>query len=143
MRSIEGRLSKLENRFGLAQNQTLCRFIVSEAGRDFGGAEDTYLQILDEAGFTSANGFTIIDLTRIPHGLSAEDAEKFVREHGAKICGPRGAPNPAERSVKLDEDASGMITIRLSRMGGVQGQGNQHEDNHQQTAPAGNCSYSR
>ena len=59
MRTIERRLGKLENRFGLAQNQTLCRFMVSKAGRDFGGTEDTYLQILEKAGFSSANGFGV------------------------------------------------------------------------------------
>ena len=130
MRSIEGRLGKLENRFGLAQNQTLCRFILSEAGRDFGGAEDTYLQILDEAGFTAANGFTLVDLTRIPQGLSAKAEERFVRENGAWICGPRSAPNPRARSAELDEDTSDLVTIKLVDDWLVREQGNQHENDH-------------
>jgi len=65
MRSIDGRLSKLENRFGIAQTKTSYRLIVNDAGRELGAARDAYLQILDEAGVFHAGGFVVVDLTKI------------------------------------------------------------------------------
>jgi hypothetical protein len=94
MRTIDRRLGKLENRFGMAQTKTSYLRIVNDAGSDLGAAQDTYLQILDEAGFFHAGGFNLVDLSQVPHGLSEEETERFVRENGAKICSLRGARSP-------------------------------------------------
>ncbi|MGA7661509.1 MAG: hypothetical protein WBV97_16130, partial [Candidatus Sulfotelmatobacter sp.] len=38
--------------------------------------------------------------------LSAKEAESFVRENGAKICGSRGAQNPGEPKLEGDQKRS-------------------------------------
>src|SRR5271155_4971437 len=89
MRAVDSRLSKLEQRFGIARTTPryliilLHRFDDPQLGP--GPAGETYIKILDEAGFLPTAGFGIgmVDLDRIPRGLSAKEAERFVREHGA------------------------------------------------------------
>jgi hypothetical protein len=49
MRAIDGRLSRLEQRFGIAR--TTPTFLVTLNDRELGPTEDTYIKILDEAGF--------------------------------------------------------------------------------------------
>ena len=94
MKSIDGRLSKLEHRFGIAAP----RYLVIVTDRDLGPAEDVYLKILDENEFLPAGaGFGAVDFTLIPSGLSAKEAETFVRENGAKI---RGSQLP---TIKKDD----------------------------------------
>src|SRR6266404_1263973 len=85
MKSIDGRVSKLERRFGIAGSGPRYLIILTEG--DAGPAKDAYLEILDEAGFFPAMGSCMVDFSLIPRGLSAKDAEKFVRENGARICG--------------------------------------------------------
>ena len=85
MKSIDGRVSKLEHRFGMAGSATRFLVILIEGGA--GPAQDAYLEILDEAGFFPATGSYMVDFTLIPRGLNAKEAEKFVRENGAMICG--------------------------------------------------------
>lgn len=84
MKSIDGRLSKLEHRFGMASSAT--RYLVIMIEGDVGPAADAYLEILDEAGFFPATGSYMVDFTLIPRGLKAKEAERFVRENGARIC---------------------------------------------------------
>jgi len=95
MKSIDGRLSKLEHRFGIASNATRYLVILIEGGA--GPAQDAYLEILDEAGFFPATGSYMVDFTLTPRGLNAKDAEKFVRENGARICGSCRLRGPEEQ----------------------------------------------
>lgn len=83
MNRIEGRLGKLEHRFGIARSAPRC--LISLTDRDLGPAEDAYIKILDEAGLLHSSGFGVADFTVIPRGLNAMEAETFVREHGAEI----------------------------------------------------------
>jgi hypothetical protein len=85
MKSIDGRLSKLEHRLGIAGSGP--RYLITLIEGDAGPAQDAYLKILDEAGFFPATGSYMVDFTLIPRGLNAKEAEKFVRENGALICG--------------------------------------------------------
>jgi len=95
MKNFDGRLSKLEHRFGIAASEE--RFLLILTDRDLGQAEqDAYIKILDEGGFLHASGVGIVDFTVIPRGLNAKEAERFVRENGAKICNPRGLPRIAK-----------------------------------------------
>ena len=87
MRSIDAWLGKLEHRLGIARNAPKYLLILSD--RDLESVEDSYVQILGEAGFLPASGFGVVDLTVIPRGLNAKDEERFVRENGADICGSR------------------------------------------------------
>jgi hypothetical protein len=87
MKSIDGRLGKLEHRFGIARSAPKYLLILTD--RDLESVEDSYVQILGEAGFFPTSGFGVVDLTVIPRGLNAKDEERFVRENGAEICGSR------------------------------------------------------
>jgi hypothetical protein len=87
MNSIDARLSKLEHRLGIARNAP--RYLLVLTDRDLESVEDSYVQILGEAGFLPASGCGVVDFTVIPRGLSAKDEERFVRENGAEICGMR------------------------------------------------------
>ena len=86
MKNLDGRLSKLETRFGIARNGPTIQLILND--RELVPIKDVYVQILEDGGFPPPGGH-IIDFTVIPRGLSAEETERFVRENGAKICGSR------------------------------------------------------
>ena len=88
MKNFEGRLNKLEHRFGIGGGAA--RYLVILTDRDLEPAdEDAYVQILKEGGFLPTTGVGMVDFTEIPRGLNAKEEEKFVRENGAVICGSR------------------------------------------------------
>ena len=101
MRALDSRLSKLEQRFGIAR--TTPRYLIimlhrfDDPALGLGPAGEAYIKILDEAGFLPTAGFGIVDLDRIPRGLSAKEAERFVRENGAEICGRPEVANGSDR----------------------------------------------
>lgn len=103
MRSIDGRLSKLEQRLGIAG--TAPRYLIILNDRELAHTDDAniYINILDEAGFLHTAGFGLVDLSQIPRGLSGTEAERFVRENGAKICGRRSAQNPGGPNLTGDQ----------------------------------------
>jgi hypothetical protein len=116
MKSIDGRLSKLEHRFGVARSAPRYLFILSD--RDLESVEDAYIKILDEAGFLPSSGVGTLDFTVMPRGLNAQEGEKFVRENGAEICGMRvggfkGGPgverNGTVQAVRKTEATDGCI----------------------------------
>jgi hypothetical protein len=83
--SIDGRVNKLECKFGIAGHEQ--KYVVVLTDRNIGDAEqDTYVQILDDAGFLPSAGFGMVDLTVIPRGLSTKEEEKFVRENATELC---------------------------------------------------------
>jgi hypothetical protein len=100
VRSIDGRISKLENRFGLAKHKPR-HLLILDDGSQRALSDDKCIEILDEAGLLPTNGFGVVDLTDIPAGLSSKELETFLREGGAHNCGQRLAPSPRE-----DGDAS-------------------------------------
>jgi hypothetical protein len=53
--------------------------------------EDTCIKILDEAGFLPTCGIATVYLMDIPRGLNTKGTERFLRDNGAKICGPHSA----------------------------------------------------
>jgi hypothetical protein len=66
MRSISGRLRKLEDRLGITRNAPRYLLIVMDAGKELGPAEDAYIKSLDEAGLLPSSGFGLVDLLHIP-----------------------------------------------------------------------------
>jgi hypothetical protein len=94
MKSIDGRLRKLEDRFGIAKNEPRFVLILDGAGSKRALSDDNCIQILDEAGFLHTSGFGPVDLTQIPNGLNAKETERFLRENGAQLCGSPLAQSP-------------------------------------------------
>jgi len=97
VRSIDGRLSKLENRFGIAKYKPRYLIVLDGAGSPRALSNDTCIEILDEAGCLHTIGFGVVNLMDIPDGLSTKETETFLRESGAEICGPR---EPGDGSIK-------------------------------------------
>jgi hypothetical protein len=95
MRRLDGRISKLENRFGIAKYKPRY-LVVLDDGSQRALSNDRCIEILDEAGFLHASGFGGVSLVDIPNGLSAKESETFLRESGAEICGPRFAQSPRD-----------------------------------------------
>jgi hypothetical protein len=94
MKSIDGRLRKLEDRFGLVENKPRFVLMLDGAGSKRALSNDDCIQILAEAGFLPPSGSCIVDFTVIPHGLNAKEEERFVRENGAQLCGSRRVGGP-------------------------------------------------
>ena len=85
MRTIGSRLDQLERRFGVVQEPGL-RMLVCAGGLALSG--DRCFEILEECGFiTQKAPMLVINLVDIPRGLNAEETERYLREHGAEICG--------------------------------------------------------
>ena len=66
MNSIDGRLSKLEDRLGMSRNAPRYLLILMDAGRELGSPADDYIARLDEAGLLPRSGFALVDLIHIP-----------------------------------------------------------------------------
>jgi hypothetical protein len=62
MRTIDRRLSNLEQRFGIASNTPRFLLILMDAGQELGPAEEAYIESLDEAGSLPAGGFCVVVL---------------------------------------------------------------------------------
>jgi hypothetical protein len=93
-KAIDRRLSKLEDRFGIADDRERVVVTLDGAGSKRALSNDICIQILDEAGLLHTGGFGLVDLTKIPNGLSAKETERFLRENGAQLCGSRPAQSP-------------------------------------------------
>ena len=106
MKTIASRLSKLEQRLGIAGTASMYLIILNDRELAHTDDADIYINILDEAGFLHTAGFGTVDFSRIPLGLSGKEAERFVRENGAKICGHRGAQTPGGPKLECDQTRS-------------------------------------
>jgi hypothetical protein len=85
MRTITGRIEKLEHRFEMATGRGMPLIIASPAAGDL--KPDWCLQILKECGIFHRN-IHLVNLCGIPQGLNQEEREKFLRKRGAEICFP-------------------------------------------------------
>jgi hypothetical protein len=93
MRALSRRLNKLDHQFGLSHKHPRLLMIVT-GYRTLAIDEDACVKILDEAGFLPAGGVGVVNLMDLPPGMNAAETERYVRENGAKICGPRVAQSP-------------------------------------------------
>src|SRR5579872_1978232 len=83
-------VGKLEETLGLTKELFLV--ILSDAEKR-GLDGDTCIAILRDCGSLPAGGIGLINLRQVPVGLNANEAEKFVRENGALICGSSQGPS--------------------------------------------------
>jgi hypothetical protein len=98
MRTVERRISRLEDRFAPHQDEEpVLTVIVSRAGRELALDNDACIQILREGGFLRGPSVRVVRLGDIPDGLNAADLEKFLRENGPRLT-RIGASNYEERS---------------------------------------------
>jgi hypothetical protein len=103
MRTVTDRIAKLENRLGIAAGKPKLRFVICQAGWGQALDIDRCTDILSECGFLpDGPGIGIVDLLHIPDGLNAEELERYLRESGAELCGPRAfnQPGPAHSGGK-------------------------------------------
>jgi hypothetical protein len=87
MRRLDGRISKLENRFGIAKYKPRY-LVVLDDGSQRALSNDRCIEILDEAGFLPASGFggvSLVDIPNIEFGSTGEKRSKeyFMRDNGA------------------------------------------------------------
>ena len=83
MRTVTKRIDKLENCLGIAKGKPGLVYAVSAAAWRHPLSVDTFMKILRECGFVPTGpGVHMVDLLHLPKGLSAEELEKFLREHG-------------------------------------------------------------
>jgi hypothetical protein len=101
MRTITRRIAKLENRFGIANDLDVL-VVLARAGWCLALDRETCIGILRECAFLPARvgGVHSVNLADVPLGLSPEELKTYLRENGAKICGPRtAAGRPQQENV--------------------------------------------
>jgi hypothetical protein len=83
MRTVTGRIGKLEHRYGIAKGKPGILLVVSAAAWRHPLSVDRCVNILRECGFfPTGAGIHIVDLIHLPEGLNAKELEKYLREHG-------------------------------------------------------------
>ena len=89
MRMATRRIDKLEDRLGIAALKRPCTaVVVTGPGCEFALSHDACVEILREFGFLPDGSlFGIVDLQRVPRGLTAKELKQFLRQNGAEICG--------------------------------------------------------
>ena len=86
MKTIDRRIRKLEDRFCPAEVDWL--LVMAAADRELALDSHSCVEILRECGhLPTGPGFGTVRLWEIPDGLNAQELEKYLREHGAEICG--------------------------------------------------------
>jgi hypothetical protein len=90
MTNLQRRIDRLERSSGVAAQAGL-RLIMMQAGARLAMDVDRCVEVLAEYGFLLAGtGISMLNFLDVPHGLSAQESERYLREHGAEICNPRG-----------------------------------------------------
>ena len=98
MKTIDRRIRKLEDRFGLADGKPPLLIVVSLAAKKLALDEDRCVQILRECGHLPTGAVGLVNLGKIPRGLDAKETERFLRERGAETRGPLNGEGPADAS---------------------------------------------
>jgi hypothetical protein len=90
MKTVTGRINKLETRLGIAPGKPGLLFVASAAAWRHPLNVEACMDVLSECGFVyTGSGVGLVNLLHLPEGLNAKDLERFLREHGPEICGPR------------------------------------------------------
>ncbi len=88
MKTINGRIRKLEDRLRPTDEKRGNLLVVCLVGWGLALDQDRCLQILDECGFLRTGPrLGLVNLCQIPGGLSAEELERYLRENGAETRG--------------------------------------------------------
>jgi hypothetical protein len=93
MKTVTRRIGKLEDTFRPGHGKPQLLLVVTAAEIGLALDQDRCVQILRECGFLPTGPVGIVNLAAIPHGLDAEELEKFLREHGAETRGLNGDHN--------------------------------------------------
>ena len=101
MKTIVRRVRRLENQLGTGDGKQRILLVDSMPGCGLIQDQERCVQILDECGFLPSGSIGLVNLTAIPDGLNAEEAERFLRENGAEICGFRGVQAPGEPTTPV------------------------------------------
>jgi len=97
MRTVTSRIAKLERRLQVGDGALNILVIMCNAGCDLD--HDWCCGILRKHGVLGDAGVRVVNLGMIPFGLNAEELARFLREHGAEICG--GNKNTDEESLEV------------------------------------------
>jgi len=87
MKTIDRRIRKIEERFWPANDKPTLLLVVTSAARVLALDEDRCIEILRECGYLPTGPIGLVNLGQIPHGLTAEELERYLREDGAETCG--------------------------------------------------------
>jgi hypothetical protein len=87
MKTIDGRIRRLEDRFSPGNGKPQLLLVACKAGWGLALDQDRCVQILGESGFLPTGPVGVVNLCQIPDGLNAEDLEMFLREDGAETRG--------------------------------------------------------
>jgi hypothetical protein len=104
MRNLTGRIEKLERHLVAGKEEGILMIvdgmpparmtddeIIDYKSLHRGLSKERCIEILKESGhLRTGPWFSLVNLHRAPRGLSAQDTERFLREHGEEVCGPRG-----------------------------------------------------
>src|SRR5260370_935190 len=91
MKTIDGRIRKLEDRLWIGDGKPRILLVLCKAGWGLALDRDRCIQILGECGFLPTGPVGLVNLAQIPDGLNAEELERHLREDGAETRGFRGA----------------------------------------------------
>jgi hypothetical protein len=89
MRTINGRIRKLEDQFWIGNGRQPILLILCKAGWRLPLDQNRCIQILDESGFLPTGPVGLVNLLELPDGLNAEELERYLRVDGAETCGLR------------------------------------------------------
>jgi hypothetical protein len=110
MRNLTSRIERLERRTETSQKDGMLVVIdtmpparmtsdevidVNKIRR--GLSNDRCIEILRDCGYFRGAGVSVVELGRIPGGLSAEDTERFLRERGSEVL----STNQPRNSVRI------------------------------------------
>jgi hypothetical protein len=84
MKNLRCRIEQLEQRTGASQQRLV--LVVTRSEVELPLDTDRCEEILTESGYMRNGSMAILDLTNVPHGLSAKELEQYLREHGEEIC---------------------------------------------------------
>jgi hypothetical protein len=104
MRNLTSRVEKLERHSVASKDEGILMIvdgmpparithddIIDYQSLHRGLSKERCIEILKECGhLRTGPWFSLVSLYRVPRGLSPEDTERFLREHGEEVCGPRG-----------------------------------------------------
>ena len=89
MKTVERRLDRLEGRLA-PQSKKQFLIVLTDARQKLALDSGRCVQILRDAGHPDTTSpIRVVDLGYIPDGLNAAELERYLREHGVGLSGPR------------------------------------------------------
>jgi hypothetical protein len=90
MTHLQRRIERLE-RPADESTQAGLRLILLQAGETLAMDLDRCVEVLAQCGFlVTGPSISMLNLLDLPHGQSAQELERYLREHGDEICNLKG-----------------------------------------------------